>query len=170
MYYDISIRFKTSLSNAFFYEDEDNDRFNEWFGEQLSKVGLYHWEMIDNPTGIEGVSELKIIVSDFDADDHNMFVSVHVDNDTHDFDELADNQVLLDYIERNIAPKVIDELNDLLSGILLPMNEGNDFYQLKFDGNEFYCLLGYSEKFGFYPMGRLQNTPFVVEDDFEVYV
>ena len=114
MYYDISIRFKTSLSNAFFYGDEDNDRFNEWFGEQLSKVGLYHWEMIDNPTGIEGVSELKIVVNYFDADDHNMFVSVHVDNDTHDFDELADKYELnvLNYFESEASQYEYDHRDD----------------------------------------------------------
>ena len=170
MYYDISINFKTSLSNAFFHEDEDNDRFAEWFNDVLAESGLYKWELIDNPVGIPGISELRVGVAEFAWDDHDMLVSVHVDNDTHDFDELADNQQLLDYIERNIAPKVMDELNALLSDISLPMSEGKDFYALKFDGNEFYCMLGYSEKYGYYPYVNLRNTPFIIEYDFEVYV
>lgn len=170
MYEYVTIKFKTSLSNVFFYETDDNDRFDEWFNEELQKVGLYDWQITDHPTGIPDISELGITIGEFSTYDHNLYVTVQVDNVVLSYEELADNQQLLDYIERNIAPQVITELNNLLSGISLPMRDGTDFYKMKFDENEFYCLLGYSEKYGYYPSGNIKNTPFLIEDDYEVYV
>ena len=88
----------------------------------------------------------------------------------YSFDELADNETLLDYIDRVVAPDLIQEFEALLTNVSLPMSNGTSFSNLKFDNEEFYSLLGYSEKYGFFPIGAIKNTPFLVEDDYEVYV
>ena len=104
------IRFKTTLSDAFFLEDEDNDRFDEWFGEQLVKKGLFNWELEDTPEGILDGTKLSLYVDEFTYK-HELEVFVKVDDGSHTYEELDDNSELYDYIERDLAYRVIDEIN-----------------------------------------------------------
>ena len=85
------IRFKTTLSDAFFLEDEDNDRFDEWFGEQLVKKGLFNWELEDTPEGILDGTKLSLYVDEFTYK-HELEVFVKVDDGSHTYEELDDNE------------------------------------------------------------------------------
>jgi hypothetical protein len=159
---DVSITLKTTLSDVFFYADEDNEQFDDWFSDKLSKTGIYDWEFIDNPVGLNGISELKIYVNMFDEYDHTFNVSVDVDNGSHSFDDIYDNAELLDYIEHTIAPQVVSELNDMISDIVIPMVNGS-FNEMKFSDGEFFALL-YSNANDFYLPSRLKNEIFSIDD------
>ena len=162
----ISIDIKTSLSDAFFYSDADTESFDEWFQEKLSKVGLYDWRLEDFPTGIPNVSKLSGYVNEFD-DSHEIHVQISVDDGTHSVDELADNDDLFNYIERTLVYRIIDELNELCKDLSIPMNNGS-FRDLKFDDEEFYGLMYYSEDLGYYLSPRIRNYKFEIYPDFDV--
>lgn len=162
----ISIDFKTTLSDAFFDNDEDNENFNEWFGEKLRNTGLYGWRLEDYPTNIPGVSKLSGYINEFD-DDHIINVQISVDDGAHSGDEIAENDALFNYIERTLADKIVDELNAFCKDLVIPMYNGS-FRELKFDGEEFYSLLYYSEQYGFYVSSQLRNSQFEIYSDFEV--
>ena len=89
----ISINFKTSLSDAFFDYDEDNEKFDEWFEEKLRNTGLYDWRLEDYPTNIPGVSKLSGYINAFD-DAHIFNVQISVDDGAHSGDELAENDII----------------------------------------------------------------------------
>ena len=163
-----SIVFKTILSDAYFYEDEDNDRFDEWIGEQLSNAGLFAWEFEDFPVGIAGITKLSLYVNDFTYK-HELEVVVKVDDDSHTFDELADNDALFNYLERDLAYRIIDELNKVCEDISFPMNN-DSFNDLKFDDNEFYSMLMYSRSSGYFVSPYIKNEQFEIYRDFEVYL
>jgi len=164
----ISLEIKTSLSNAFFYYEEDTDRFDEWFKNKLSDAGLFNWVMYDNPQGIPEVSTLELFVNDFDYQ-HTLDVSIKVDDGTHDFDELYDNTALLDYIERDVAPRAIRELNEICNQVTIPMI-GGTFNDLMFsENNEFYALI-HSYGKDYFVSPDLKEEQFYAEDDYEVYV
>lgn len=162
----ISIDIKTSLSDAFFYGDADNEKFDEWFNDKLKNAGLYDWEFEDFPTGIPNVSKLSGYVNEFD-DSHKINVQISVDDGTHSVDELADNDDLFNYIERTLVYRIIDELNEICKDISIPMNDGS-FRDFKFDGEEFYGLIYYSANHGYYIDPRITNSRFEVYPDFEI--
>jgi len=165
---DINLEIRTALSDAFFYSSDDNDRFDEWFKDKLSDAGLFNWIMQDTPQGIPGVSALELFVNDFD-DQHILDVSIRVDDGIHDFDELYDNDALLNYIEREVAPKAIQELNEICSSVTVPMVDGT-FNDLKFgEDNEFYILVNYYNK-KYFTSPYLKEEQFYIDDSFEVYV
>lgn len=165
----VSIKYKTTISDMYFASEEDSERFDDWFIGVLTEVGLMGYSTVITPQGVPGVSKLEISVDSFDYT-HYLEMRVLVDDGVYSYDELADNEVLLDYIDRVVAPDLIQAFDALLANVFLPMSNGTSFRNLKFDNEEFYCLLGYSEKYGFYPSGTIENTPFLVENDFEVYV
>ena len=165
---DISIHFKTSLSNAFFHSDDDNDRFNEWFTEQLSQAGVFDWTFTDTPAGFPGITELSAYINEF-TDEHDFYVVVDVDNDTHSFDELYDNEALLDYIDRDFAARLLEEFNKAFD-ISVPTNGGKSFADLKFDDGEFYSLLFYTEQYGYFAAPHIENTKFQIVYEYDVYV
>jgi len=166
----ISIQFKTNLSNAFFDNEEDTDRFDKWLTDKLTDAGLFNYSPELNPTGLPGISKLQVLVDEFDYR-HILYARVLVDDYAHTFDEIYDNTELLDYVEREVAPMLVEEFNKIISGISFPMSrEGRDFSGMKFEYEEFYCVLGYSENYGYFPSGRIQSATLVIEDDFEVYV
>ena len=162
----ISVEIKTSLSDAFFYQDEDNEKFDEWFQNKLQQIGLYDWRLEDAPMGIPGISKLSGYVNEFD-DEHKLCVFIRVDDGTHSGDELAENDDLFNYIERTLVDRIIDELNALCNALTIPMYNGS-FRELKFDGEEFYSMLYYSEQYGFYVSSQLKNSQFEIYPDFEV--
>lgn len=163
---DINLVIKTSLSDAFFDDEEDGDRFDEWFNDKLSDAGVFNWILQDTPQGIPGVSALEVFVNEFDYK-HLLFVLVRVDDGIHTFDELYDNTALLDYIEREIAPRVIKEINELCDSITVPMSDGT-FIEMKFSrDNEFYALVHqYKGRY----FVDVKEEQFYIDDDFEVYV
>ena len=165
----ISIRFKTNISDTYFDSEDDSDQFDEWFRSVLKELGIFDYSLVLTPRDAPGAQKLAITVDDFDYK-HYLEVRVRVDDDKYTFDELYDNDPLLNYIDREVAPKLVTELNNVLTEGSLPMSQGDSFHNLKFDNGEFYCLLGYSSKFGFFPSGMIQNVPFVIEDDYDVYV
>ena len=167
MYY-ISIRVNTNLTDKYFDEDEDSDRFNEWFEQVLTKHHIFDFVVPFNPDNIEDVSTLTVTVDEFDYR-HCLYFRVSVDDGSHDFDWLADNAKLLNYVETQVAPEVIDLLNSMVSDITVPMTDGTNFSYLKFD-TEFYAMISYSENYGYRPYADIINTPFVLEYDFEVFV
>ena len=166
---DVSIHFKTSISNVFFYADEDENRFYEWFNDKLADLGLFKWEMIDNPVGLPGITKLTVYVNEFSDYDHDICAIVDVDDGTHSFEEIYTNQDLLDYIDRELAPRIIDELNALLD-ISIPTNGGKSFSDLKFDDGEFYSVLHHTAQYGYFVAPHIEDTKFQVVYDFEVYV
>lgn len=165
---DFYLEYMTSLSSVYFYNDQDTDRFDEWFGEQLTKAGLFEWRMTDTPKGIAGVAKLSIYVNTFDYK-HKVSVGIVVDDDSHDLDELADNVALCRYIERDLAYRILDELNAICESIVIPMNNGT-FDDLKFDNEEFYGVLMYNTDYGYYVNPRIKNTQFELYRDFELLI
>jgi len=165
----VSIKYKTTISDVYFASDEDSERFDDWFIGVLTEVGIMGYSTVITPQGVPGISKLEISVDSFDYT-HYLEMRVLVDDGVYSYDELADNDVLLDYIDRVVAPDLIQEFDALLTNVSLPMHNGTSFRNLKFDNEDFYCLLGYSEKHDFFPIGAIKNTPFLVEDDYEVYV
>ena len=165
-YTEISIHIKTSLSDAFFDEDADNEKFDKWFDDKLKDAGLYDWTFEDFPTNVPGVSKITGRFIDFD-DNHIVTIWLTIDDNTHSEDELAENDDLFNYIERKLAYSIIDELNGLCNDLSIPMYAGS-FRELKFDGEEFYSLLYYSEKYGYFVSSELKNSQFQLYPDFEV--
>ena len=150
----ITAKVKTNLSDAFFYDPEDNERFDTWFQGQLRAIKFFTFVYTAETFDVPDVSKLYISVNDGEQD----------------FDDLADNDLLFDYIEK-IIPNVIEQLNVLAERISVPMYEAESFRNLKFDDDEFYSLLGYDKKLGFYPVGRFYNTTFeLIDSDVDVYI
>ena len=167
---EFTIVYETSLSDAFFLEDEDNRRFDEWFEEKLTPTGLYGWELKDTCTTTTGTFELVVRVNDYNYNnDHKLVVVVEVDDDAHSYDELADNKELGDYIERTLAYKILDEINELCKNISYPTNNGT-FDDMKFDDNEFFGLIHYHPQYGFYLNPQIRNSQFELYKDFDVYL
>ena len=162
----ISIDIKTSLSDAYFYGDADNERFDEWFKDRLFKIGLFDWKLEDFPTGIPNVNKLSGYVNSFE-DNHKLYIHISVDDGIHSDDELADNDDLFNYIERKLVYRIIDELNEICKDLSIPMNNGS-FNDLKFDDEEFYGLMYYSADYGYYISPRIKNSQFQIYPDFEV--
>ena len=162
----ISIDIKTSLSDVYFYDNDDNERFDDWFDDQLTKIGLYSWKLEDFPTDIPNVSKLSGYINTFD-DSHEINIQISVDDGAHSGDELAANDDLLNYIERKLVYRIIDELNEICRDLSIPMNDGS-FRDLKFDDEEFYGLISDSANHGYYISPRLANSRFEVYPDFEV--
>ena len=158
---DFYLNFKTSLSDEFFYDDEDNGKFDAWLIDQLNKAGLFDWNSVDTPVGIPGVTTLSMYVNEFN-EDHTIEVVIDVDGGSHDFDELADNAELNNYIERDLAYRILDELNAICTDVVFPMNDGS-FKYLKFDGEEFYSVLLYTEDQGY------RISPFIKNEHLEIY-
>lgn len=167
---DITIRFKTCISDIYFDDEEDSNNFDEWLNDQLSRNGLFKYSLVLNPVGIPGVEKLEVVVDEFDYN-HYLDVRVIVDDNSHTFDEVYDNQELLDYVEREVAPMLVTEFNNVANEISFPMSDsGTSFSYMKFASGEFYSMLGYTEKYGYYPYKDVRSVPFTVEDDYEVYV
>lgn len=160
--------FKTSLSDEFFYADEDNEKFDEWLIDQLKKAGLFDWNSVDAPVGIAGVATLSMYVNEF-SDYHAIEVIIDVDDGSHDFDELADNAELNNYIERDLAYRILDELNAICADVVFPMNNGS-FKYLKFDGEEFYSVLLYNEDQGYLISPYIKNEHLEIYRDFELFI
>lgn len=165
----ITAKVKTNLSDAFFYDPEDNERFDTWFQGQLRAIKFFTFVYTAETFDVPDVSKLYISVNEFD-ENHNIYLNIRVDDGEQDFDDLADNDLLFDYIEK-IIPNVIEQLNVLAERISVPMYEAESFRNLKFDDDEFYSLLGYDKKLGFYPVGRFYNTTFeLIDSDVDVYI
>lgn len=164
----IALTIKTSLSDAFFYSDEDNENFDEWLHEKLSNAGLFDWEFEDLPTDVPGITKLTGYVNTFD-DDHTIDIYIHVDDDVHSGDELADNDALFNYIERKLAYRLIDELNAICGNVSFPMNNGS-FRDLKFDDGEFYGMINHSGEYGYFISPRIQESQLQVYPDFEAAI
>ena len=164
----VNIIIKTNLSNVYFRSDDENERFDDWFIKQLTKAGVFGWSMQDNPVGIPGVETINLYVNEFD-DAHTLVVFADIDEGSHSFDELYDNEDLLNYIDRELAPKVLDELNALCSKVTVPMYEG-DFTDMMFsEDDEFYAELRPSGK-GYTVSPYIRDEQFVLEYDYDVYV
>lgn len=165
---DMSIQIKTSISDAFFYEEEDNDRFDEWLSDKLMQAGLFDWKLEDTPNNILGVTNLSAYVNEFDYN-HELIVDIKVDDGVHSFDELADNDDLFNYVERKLSYKIIDELNEICNTISFPMNDGT-FADFKFDDSEFFSMVMYSPSMGYFISPRIQDSQLQLYRDFEVVV
>lgn len=163
---DFYLEYKTSLSNEFFYDDEDTEKFDAWLIDQLYKAGLFDWSSKDTPVGIVGVTTLSMYVNAF-RDDHTIEVFIEVDGGSHDLDELADNEDLCRYIERDLAYRILDELNAICADVVFPMNNGS-FKYLKFDGEEFYSVLLYTEDQGYLISPGIKNEHLEIYRDFEL--
>lgn len=160
----IYIKYKTSLEDAFFLESEDNDRFEEWFNTQLQD--LFAWTFEDSPEGVPGVTKISGHISEFDYK-HELYVGLHIDNDRHSEDELAGNEALFTYLDRTLAYKLRDELNEIGNTITFPMNNGT-FDDMKFDDNEFFGLIHYNPQYGYYLNPRIKDSQFEVYPEFDV--
>lgn len=162
----ISINIKTSISDAFFFEEEDNDRFDLWLNEKLHQAGLFDWKLEDTPGNLPGVSTLSAYVNEFDYK-HEIQVYIDVDNGEHSLDELATNDALFNYIDRTLVYRIIDELNAICNNISFPMNDGT-FADLKFDDNEFFSMVMYSPSMGYFISPRIQSSQLQVYPDFDI--
>ena len=165
---DFVLTFQTSLSKEFFYDAGDTERFDAWFTEQLNKAGLFDWRLEDAPVGIAGVTTLSMYVNEFN-DYHTVDVFIDVDDGSHELDELADNAALCRYIERDLAYRILDELNAICESIVIPMNNGT-FVDLKFANEEFYSVLMYNTNYGYYVNPRIKSTQFELYRDFELLI
>lgn len=157
---DIILLYDTSLTRAFFNDSDSNDRFDDWFKDRLSEVGLFNWQLTDTPQGISGISSLAFYVNDFD-DEHHLEVRAVVDGGNLDFDEIADNATLFDYIESQLADRIAEELNTLCGTIFIPMTDGTFKDMLFTIDNDFYGLI-HSYK------GSLFASPYLKEESFYV--
>lgn len=165
----VNIIIKTNLSDVYFVSDDENERFDEWFNKKLLDAKFFDWSKQDKPAGIPGVETLNLYVNEFD-DAHTVVVFVDVDEGAHSFDELYDNTELLDYIERSLAPKVIDELNALCSDITLPMHEHYFDDMIFGEDDEFYAIIHPSGSKGYTVSPYIRDEQFVLEYDYDVYV
>ena len=160
----IYIKYKTSLEDAFFFESEDNDRFEEWFNTQLQD--LFAWTFEDSPEGVPGVTTISGDIVEFDYT-HALYVGLRIDNDQHSDDEIADNEALFTYLDRTLVYKLLDELNAICNTITFPTNNGT-FEDMKFDDNEFFGLIHYEPKHGYHLNPRIKNSQFEVYPEFDV--
>lgn len=165
---DFTIKITTSLSDAFFFEDEDNNRFDEWFQYRLTDCGLFDWELEDLPQNIPGVRKLSASVNDFDYN-HNLNINIYVDGGGNSLDDLADNDDLFNYIERKLVYRIIDELNKVCEDVSIPMNNGT-FNDFKFDDNEFFAEIIHSPSLGYFISPNIKDSTFQIYPEFEVYV
>ena len=167
----INISFTTNISNTYFDDKDDTDRFDEWLNKLLLSKGFFDYGPTFTPEGVPGISKIVIRIDEFDYN-HDISVHVNVDDYTHTFDELYDNEALIRYMEKEVAPTLVDEFNKLLADehIVFPMSRGGtEFRDMKFEYGEFYCMLGHTDKYGYYPYGDVREASLVVED-FEVSV
>lgn len=164
----VTVKIETNLRNVFFSNEQENDNFDEWFREQLDKTKFFSFILTSHPYGIPGVSKLYFTPAEFTYK-HYIEVHVRVDDGNQEFEELADNEELLDYIESSV-PNVIERLNEFAQQIKIPMYEGESFRNMKFSDEEFYCILGSGSKNICNPVGRFFNTPFELFNDYEVFV
>ena len=160
----IYIKYTTSLEDAFFFESEDNYRFEEWFNTQLQD--LFAQEFEDFPEGVPGVIKISGQLSEFDYK-HELYVELQVYTDQHSEDELEANDALFTYLDRTLAYKLLDELNAICNTITFPTNNGT-FEDMKFDDNEFFGLIHYDPKHGYHLNPRIKNSQFEVYPEFYV--
>lgn len=160
---ELSCNIKTNISNSFFSDRDDEDDFYEWVNDSLYKSKLTQLEIEVAVNGIEGVTEVIMAINEFNVD-HEIDLVVNVDT-TLSEDEIADNDALFDFMEKEAIPKFISEFNSKCD-LSFPMTSTEDFDDMIFDGENFFVRVAIAS-------GKPDSTKLVVFqaiDDFEVYL
>jgi hypothetical protein len=132
---------KTNISDSFFYDEEDEDKFYDYVNKSIPYVDDY---IVDNvPSDI--ISQLTLIVNGFN-EDHTLDVLIECDVELseEDYDLLGNDTELIRFIEYTVIPEYIAWFNSLDNSIIFPVNRDRDndkFRRLKFDGIDFYIRL-----------------------------
>ena len=154
---------KTNISKAFFSDRDDEDDFYEWINDSLYTSKLTDIEIEVAVNGVEGVSKVIMAINEFNID-HEIDLIVNVDT-TLSEDEIADNDALFDFMEKEAISKFISEFNKACD-ISFPMTTREDFDDMIFNGENFYVRVPVTS-------GTADLTKLVVLqaiDDFDVYL
>ena len=160
---ELSCNIKTNISNSFFSDRDDEDDFYEWINDSLYKSKLTDIEIEVAVNGIEGVSKVVMAINEFDIN-HEIDLIVNVDT-TLSEDEIADNDALFDFMEKEAIPRFISEFNSKCD-LSFPMTSTEDFDDMIFDGENFFVRVAIVS-------GKPDSTKLVVLqaiDDFDVYL
>ena len=156
-----SLSIETIISDSFFDFEEDDDRFSDYLNGEIPDMPFE----LDIPSDIDSsaiVSTIKADAYDFNARTHNLDLYLHFDRELSAEEEervYADDK-LYDYIQHEFIPAFIRWFNDTII-ITFPAHTGYgydkpDFYDLRFDGENFYIMLNLTEKYDW----KTQNTDY----------
>ena len=159
---ECSCYIKTILDNAFFAKSEDED-FLDWLADSIPNSAKNLELTIDTPE-IDGVYGINVSINDLIDYDHETTVTLKIDTELSE-DDIADYDVLFDFMEKQVVPQFIAEFNDACD-LMIPMNSRDNFDDMVFKDNEFYvqCYPNGNE----YKLSYIQTVPFQLIEDFQI--
>lgn len=143
-------RMKTTISDVYMYNDDAEVAFREWLDSRI-------------PSDITFTKDLTIspaisceVGLDYLDESHDLFISVRVTTsddrkDDYDYDDLLDNNVLLDEIENTVLPEYIDMFNHEC-GVVFPTANGEFKDYITFLDDRFYAAVYGDIKFDTVPV------------------
>ena len=155
---------KTNISNAFFTDVKDEQRFANWVNGRLNgNEWIINTMSFDCP--IEGINAINVIVLDF-LDNHTLDVEIQVDSE-YDYGTLRDMVDLYAYINETVIPQFIDAFNSNCQ-ISFPTTQSGDFKWMKFTDDDFYTKVYFSHSNTSYINVSVQQNTLYLIPDFEV--
>ena len=155
---------KTNLTGVYFDDRTDDSKFVQWLDSEIDSSDFaYNSLTFDCP--VEGVTSVTTVVQSF-TDDHTLDVAIQVESD-YDYTELWDNEELRAFVQDSVIPQFIDEFNARCS-ISFPMTRSGNFDWMKFNGDEFFAKVYYSETHNSYMNVSVASQTLYLINDFKL--
>lgn len=143
-------RMRTTISDVYMYNDDAEVAFKEWLDSRIpSDITLTKDLTVSPAISCEvGLNYLD--------ESHDLFISVRVTTsddrkDDYDYDDLLDNNALLDEIETTVLPEYIDMFNQECS-VVFPTANGEFKDYITFLNDRFYTAVYGDTKFDAVPV------------------